>query len=289
MRSYSRFLQLFVYYMCSRCEVAAPDHERQPDDGSGRHAHNGEMLQLLQPHPPNLDRISSAYIGYRSVDDGPATLRAIANGYNRPANPQHIERKLTELGEAHTYTALLRIESNPGVWLRHGLEHVQHADYCNGAEFPPHISRYNVGEMTSAAEYANGYFAIDTDTPPFTGCSVHWVDDHCGMPWSYVAGYIPLNTFLKLNGSLYNSTDRDHYYAQTQKPIPAEQWTYIYNDIPKQAIQRKSQQAALDQLLNSTLPRIQHSTLQQYHRLKTLLNIHSTVRYHVRPYKAAKR
>ena len=269
------FLQSFIYLLCSRCEAGAFDPLYQPqkvEPGSGSHCHNGELADLLGAHPPSIERIGSAYLSY--LADG--SINSIARGYN---NPAHVKKLLGTIPDPE-FRALVRLHTHrDDTWLRHGLEHVEFAPeaYRPLVPYPPKDSRFAVGNMLNEQNWSQGYYAVDVDRWPFVGCTDHWIDDDCGQPWAYVAGYIPLQTHVKYHGTIHNTPDRDHYYARAE--IPAEQWTFIWRQIPNRAVKRKEQQTALyAHLLPSTLTTIELDTLKYYMRLVDKLQVHAQIR-----------
>lgn len=269
--SLGAFLQTFIYLMCSRCEAGAFDPDVKPQEilpGSGSHAHNGELAALLPATAPTIERIGSAYVNYLNKN----TPKSLARGYAAPAR---LER-LKEIIQDKEFLALAQIEQyHNSTWLRHGLEHVDFAPeaYQPTAIFPPPDSRFAVGSMVQPHNQDHNYYAIDVDAVPFIGCTDHWVDDNCGQPWAYVAGYLPLEIHLKHRGEIYNTPDRDHYYAKGS--VPAQHWVFIWRKIPQRAVKRKQQEDALYKyLLPSKLYAIELDTYQYYTRLVHKLKIH---------------
>ena len=263
---FQAFLNLFTHYMCSRCEGCPPYHTEQDNtDGSGRHSHNGEILQYWRGAPPTSQRILTAYSAYSKYSKPSNIQPAIARAYNSP-NPRGLST------QPYAIAAQRLLDQPHNAYLRHGIELPEHADYNHGKLFPPSHSRHTIGEQTQGANRQHNRYAVDMDTPPFTTCTVHRGDRETQQPWADVAGYISIINFRKLGGVLINPTDRDHLYAQGN--IAAEHWLYIYRDIPDTP-DAHTRRAALTQLQNSGLAHMHESTLHKLWRLRTLLHNYS--------------
>lgn len=241
-RKFSEFLQLMIYYMCSRCEQGAPHHTGQHiPDNSGAHQHNGEILHLLQPVPPAPHRLFAAYNEYLKHNP-PAYIHAqLAHAYNvstpnRSRTHDVLERTVEYL-----------LMNTRRTWIKHGCEQPEFMTYHRDAVFPPLDTRSHVGSMGTTQRDLNA-FAVDTDSWPFDTCSTHSVDQ--SAPWGYISGYIPIN---RLHGQLHQPPDRDHYYAVAQ--IPTHQWLFVYDDIPSD-----------QQALHNNLQEIQECNLMHIHK-----------------------
>jgi hypothetical protein len=261
------FIDLFIHYLCSRCRMGAGEERSQDtSDGTGRHAHNGEILRWLQPHPPDSSRVFSAYSAY-TLSDRPRHLQsAIAQAYNRPVPPAVIHTP-------ETVAAQRLLDHWNETWIRHGIEHPKLMDYTNHQlPFPPKHTRYSIGDQVTQYDQENRY-AVDLDRVPFQNCSQHSLDHNNGVPWAFTAGYIPITVFKQHQGQLHRASDRDHLYASSN--IPALLFTHIIWDFGSRVQQREHQRAAREQLLHNGLPVIHIRTVQKLSTLITLLNCYA--------------
>lgn len=286
LESFDSFVNLFMYYLCSRCERGALHHVNQQKTG-GAHAHNGEILPYLQGAKPDSLRILSAY-NYYTQHTKPTNIYAgMANAYNRPTryDPNRTQHR-------PAMAAKQLMDHRHSTWIRHGIEHTQLAQYNINELYPQSITRFDVGNSVTNKNRDLDQYAIDMDRFPFQGCGVHPGDRTTGQPWSYVAGYIPFEKFAALNGTLYNPIDRDHLYAHSK--INTQHWCFVYDDFdnsvhnsPGQGLER--QQAALDRLLaRDAVPVIQAKTVLQLNRLLNLLDCYSDAVPHLHKSKSKK-
>ena len=286
LQSFDSFVNLFMYYLCSRCERGAPHHENQRKVG-GAHAHNGEILPYLAGAKPNSQRILSAY-SYYTQHTAPVDIYAgLANAYNRPT---HYDPKRTQHRPA--MAAKLLMDNRHSTWIRHGIENTQLAQYNTNELYPMPITRFDVGNSVMRDQRSLNRYAIDMDRFPFRDCAVHPGDRETGQPWSYVAGYIPFEKFTAMNGTVYNPNDRDHLYAHSA--ISTKHWCFVYDDFDhninnSQEQTLTHQQTALDRLLDSAaVPVIQSKTVLQLNRLINLLDCYSDAIPHLNKEKSKK-
>lgn len=261
------FLDLFIHYMCSRCRIGAGTETPQDTtDGSGRHAHNGEILAWIKPVEPNSLRILSAYAAYCHAGRTRQLQYIFANAYNRPS--------LKTLRHTPETVAAQRIlDHKSETWIRHGIERPKYMDYTNPQlMYPPKDTRYDIGDSVRKHTDENRY-AIDLDRWPFTTCSEHKLDQQTGAPWAFTAGYLPISVFKKLQGTLHTAADRDHLYASSN--IPAIEFTYIIWDFGTRVNQLHEQRAAQEQLLHNGLPTIHIRTTRKLYELTTLLQCYA--------------
>lgn len=252
------FLQQFVHYMCSRCEGTPPHHREQNKIG-GRHSHNGEILDLLDPVPPTSDRILAAFREWQKHDP-PANIQAqLAQAYNRGG------RVLPATAEERAVKIIL--DNYTDTWIRHGEE--QPGTLSRNAPFPDPHSRIVVGSMVNDHREQN-WFAVDLDSTPFQAFEEHTVELTSGYPWTYTVGLLPRQTFLRLRGELHHPHDRDHLYARCN--IPAKHWVFLYRAFDAYTLDRESQEGQRQVLWNSGVPAI-HIT---EYRLLTQLVRHLT-------------
>jgi hypothetical protein len=271
---FTAFLNLFTHYMCSRCEGCPPYHTEQDNtDGSGRHSHNGEILNHWQGAAPTGLRILSAYRYYSSIPHPSNIQRGLAKAYNTPNN-----RGISK--QPYAVAAQRLLDAPDLMYLRHGIEQPSLADYKPDATFPPEHSRHHIGEYGLGRGRELQRYAVDMDTPPFVTCTAHRGDRETHQPWADVAGYISIRDFRRLGGTLHKPRDRDHLYAHGS--IAAQHWTYIYRDIPSTE-DRADRLQALTQLRNSGLPALHEQTLHRLFKLRTLLHNYSQAWSAIKP------
>jgi hypothetical protein len=265
MQTFEDFLQVFTYYLCSRCTRGAPNHNPQDTlDGTGRHAHNGEILHYLQPVAPTGDRILSAFTAYQQYGTPSNIQRTMAKYYNNVQPiPQHL-RTNPLLRAVHRL-----VDYRHSTWIRHGVELPERATYTPNEIYPLPHTRHTIGEQVTTDPDA-GRYAVDLERFPFQTCSTHELDHNGGAPWYYTAGYIPMEIFHYNGGEFFTSKDRDHLYAQSD--IAHSNWLWVirntdrFTDQP--AVQKHSQQI----LQHSSLPCIGETTLLKLHKLLNLLD-----------------
>lgn len=271
--NFDEFLDLFLHYMCSRCVYLAGDETAQPvPRGSGRHSHNGEILDHLRWAEPTSDRLISAYAVYLAAPQARDLAVSFAQAYNRPAKP-------SRLPQSPELMAVRRIlDHREETWIRHGIEHPHTVDFELLAEhntlFPPPDSRYEVGDQTTGRKRSLNRYAVDLDRLPFTGCSEHRVDWDTGAPWAYTAAYTPASVYAGYRGVFYTSPDRDHLYAD--RCIPVHEWIHVLWDIPARTDSRHMQRNQ-QQIRSSTLPHIHIRTLRRLCQLINTLTAYSSV------------
>lgn len=252
-QQFSEFLQLFSYYLCSRCEMGAPHHRSQPiPHGSGLHAHNGEILHLLNAQPPTAARLFAAFDAYLAVPV-PVNIQAqLAQAYNSDISSRRIRYSVLENSVQYLLANTRR------TWLKHGIEQPETAEYDPAESFPPLHTRSHVGSMGTVARSQN-WFAVDLDSWPFVTCSAHSLDQTA--PWGYISGYLPLSRF---RGQLHQPQDRDHYYANGE--ISTAQWLFLYRDIPS------NEQALHRNLYLIKTHNLMHLHMHTVQRLHTVIN-----------------
>lgn len=264
LRDFNHFVHLFTHYLCSRCRQDQL-HPHQPDLGQGLHGHNGEIYQWLLPAAPNSRRILSAAL---AVADCPQVnlQQRIARAYNSPVNTALVQQRIS----APWRSAVERlIDYRSSVWIKHGVEMPSDAAYQCGAAYPPVDTRQFIGHMVTQLE-DQGFYAVELDTVPFAVCADH--DARFGSPWAYVAGYIPVQRFHQLRGSLHRPPDRDHLYAAGH--IAADEWTFVYRPFGAVVADPAGQRSALNALLASGLPVVPQQTVDLITGLLHLLRNH---------------
>ena len=109
------------------------------------------------------------------------------------------------------------------IFLRHGVEIYRFGQYAPHSFFPDSSDL-----QPFAAAVVHGAYAIDTDMPPFLGCSMH--SQRYGRdginPWVFCAGYISLDRFQHFCGEILKFDNREHFYAISN--IPIEEWFFIW-------------------------------------------------------------
>jgi hypothetical protein len=254
--------------MCSRCVIGADHHNPQDTtDGSGRHSHNGEILQYLRGAAPGAERILTAYAEYLRHDPPKDIQAQLAHGYNNPVRAKRLPQ--TPVAVA----ARRLMDHRNETWIRHGLEQTAHADYQLGTLFPPPDSRYDIGDQARGPKRSLQRYAVDQDRFPFVDCSEHRLDWDSGAPWAFTAGYVPLSVFEQHSGTLYKPADRDHLYARAD--ILAEQWTYVIWEYGHRVDRIQQQTRAREQLLHSTLPVIHIRSVRKLSQLTNILQCYA--------------
>lgn len=244
-------------------------HPHQPTEGLGRHGHNGEIYTWLSAAAPNSRRILSAALAV--LGRSPVNLQeTIARAYNSPVSSTVLQSRLAE--PWHRAVAQL-IDYRSSVWIKHGIELPelisQQPLYQLGVPYPPMITRQFTGQMV-CMDPDMGFYAVELDSMPFANCADH--DAGFGSPWAYVAGYIPVQVFHQLGGSLHRPPDRDHLYALSD--IPGDSWVFVHRPFGPVVENSSAQKSALNQLLNSGLCVIPQETVDLTHQLLHLLRNH---------------
>lgn len=249
------FLNIFSYYLCPRCTHCAGEETPQHiEPGSGKHAHNGEILRFLEPVVPNSARLLSAYHAYVQANRRVHLQQPIAIAYNTPTPLQP--------WDSETLAMCRLIDYRHSVWIRHGVENPQVVTYNTAQDpFPPSNSRHIVGSAVTLQNQHLNHYAVDTDVFPFVVCSRHGENTQWQNPWDKTAAYLPLELYT---GKFVHPPDRDHYYATQQ--IPVHLWIHTYTD-------------NLDErLTNLGVPTLHTNTVKKLHTVLTHLDIHQTVR-----------
>lgn len=258
MDRFDEFLQVFTWYLCSRCTRGAPHHDPQDtSDGTGRHAHNGEILQYLGDEPVTADRIFAAYNLYNSYAEPRNIQRPLIKRYKNPA--------ANAVPDTATAVAVQRIiEHRHSTWIRHGAELPEVTVYDTDKVFPEPHTRHTVGEQVTQNPNLERY-AVDLERFPFQTCSKHELDHHSGAPWFYTAGYIAVPRFGTLGGSLHRSRDRDHLYAHSS--IAQSQWIWIFRNTDIRAVEPAVQREQQSRIRAAGLPWIHERTVLALHKL----------------------
>jgi hypothetical protein len=260
-----KFLQQFIHYMCSRCIISIPHHTVQDKTG-GRHSHNGEILDLLQPVAPSSDRILSAYRVWQTHAIPRNMQSQLAQAYNCadrviPATPKERAVKLI-------------LDNWSDIWIRHGEE--QPGVLAPKAVFPDPDSRWTTGHMVNNHRDQN-WFAVDLDSNPFSAFHEHRIELTSGYPWTYTVGLLPYSTFRQANGELQHPQDRDHLYARCN--IPARHWVFLYRDFDQYTVDLQQQQAQREVLLNSGIASLHIDEYQSLVQLYKHLTHYTGVSY----------
>lgn len=259
------FLQQFVHYMCSRCIIDVPHHTQQSKTG-GRHSHNGEILDLLEPHVPDSNRILAAYREWQTHPTPSNIQQHMAHAYNR--GQRVYPRSNTERA------VKLILDNINDVWLRHGPETSD--PILPRAGFPELQNRWQAGDLV-LHQAAQHWFAVDLDSTPFAAFSEHTVELTSGLPWTYTVGLLPYRRFTSAGGVLHHPKDRDHLYAQGQ--VPARHWVFITREFDEYTQNLQQLQSQRQQLLESNIPHINNQEYNCLIQLYRHLQHYTTVRF----------
>lgn len=244
---FGKFAEQMVYYLCSRCVLHVEHHQAQ-DKHSGRHSHNGEILEHLSSRPPTAAGIITAYRYWQSQRP-PADIQA---GIAAALVQRQLPANLTAVESAVN----LIIQHQTDTWIRHGAEFTTEIQYDPESVWPNPDSRHPIG--TAVVENPqHSWFAVDLDSHPFQAFEEHTVENLLGPPWCYTVGLLPYRVFLKRRGQLYHPPDRDHYYAESV--APAREWLFLYRDLDQHAQDPEQQQQAQQRLLRSGLATIHYN------------------------------
>lgn len=125
-------------------------------------------------------------------------------------------------------TLLYFYKNSNNIFLRHGLEKIDTANYDKNSIFPP---------KNSYLELSSG-FAIEIDRAPF-GVKNNWItnttEGACSnhgenRRWNKIKGYITYDEFINKNGKIIDSKQRDHLYANSN--IELSEWVFMYQNTP---------------------------------------------------------
>ena len=114
------------------------------------------------------------------------------------------------------------------IFIRHGIEDVNLVN--TQLKFPPDNSYLEVDDMKS--------YPIEVDSVPFgyrdcMGSDANkqygYCSNHGGLNhWNKVKGFILFNDFIKNNGKIINTNERDHLYANSN--INIKEWKFLYQN-----------------------------------------------------------
>ena len=271
-----KFLDLFSFYLCKACDTVVKlrypmTREWIDQDEGARFHHDGALINSLKGAKPFdiFDGIMNAFRVYERSTSAPFNLELdFSAALTAPPGPE--ENTFAEAKALRYFWKKRR-----SVFVLHGLESVEadlHAVYQPENRFPPINSM-----MPIAVSEAGEDFAIDHDILPFNYCS-----DHGGMnllfPWSYCVGYIAVDDFRRLGGTVIKSGLRDHFYARAS--LCAKDWLFVYDlgyrseaatgrNIFKFSIEDMDQ--SLVHLRRSGLPCIEKRILQKFFKAASLL------------------
>lgn len=172
---------------------------------------------------------------------------------------------------AHIRPALHYFYTNrKSIFIRHGFE--KH-DFNSISEFPPSSSYWRQTKS----------YAIEIDSAPFSNeisigpahPHIIWQDNHCSNHggnhiWNRIKGYITLDSFRTLGGTLHPIATRDHLMAKSN--IPIDEWTFIINSrfIPKDV-------PLIEHLKSSNIKLVDQSILFDFFAIYRLLYNRLTV------------
>lgn len=235
--NFDKFLDNFIKFICNRCSSKYLHHD-------------GEILDYLvnQENIDIFDGIMTAYYSEQSP-------KIFAECLSRP-NP-----KKDVLYKTLNYF----YRNKDQVFIRHGLEKINKANYSIDAIFPPKNSYHDINKQMNLIDY----YAIELDQPPFVYCSEH--GKTYGSPWYYVAGYIAIKDF---NGTTKLSHNRDHFYATSN--IKADNWVFVLNELDENIelnpdITKENLIQNIQDIKSSGLRYIDKKTLRKFFQLVLLL------------------
>jgi hypothetical protein len=163
------------------------------------------------------------------------------------------------------------------VWLRHGAEQPEHTTYDTRQPWPELRTRISVG--AAMQDPRTGWFAVDLDRYPFRGFAEHPVETVSGYPWSYIVGLLPVRRFRNRGGSLWQPSDRDHYYARGT--VTAGEWLFLWREFDEHTQDLHTQEHARARLWDSGAAQISWEELQQFthawHHLQNLAAVQNLI------------
>ena len=226
-----KLLSTLKYYCCVRCDVQANTYHKTLGihdlDGNPTIHRRGiifEEIDILSDWTaPNI--IEHLFKFVETLDDHIFDKNiAIDEKFEKLLIEYLNKVKFSENPELKHLRALQYLYSMRGsIFLRHGVETYRFGQYTPHSFFPD-----SADLQPFAAAVTHGAYAIDTDTPPFLGCSMH--SQRYGRdginPWVFCAGYISLDRFQHFCGEILKFDNREHFYAISN--IPIEEWFFIW-------------------------------------------------------------
>lgn len=227
----TKLLNTLKYYSCTRCDVRA------------YRDHMGLGIKDLEGHPTRhrygtifekIDKASN-WTACNIIEHLFQYVQTLDEDvfYNNDSITMQFEKSLVEhlnnvkfvensdLRHLRILQYLYSMRSS--VFLRHGVETYRFGQYTPRSFFPDSSDL-----QPFAAAVGHGAYAVDTDTPPFLGCSMHslrYGSDGIN-PWVFCAGYISLDRFQHFDGKILKFDNREHFYAKSD--IPIEEWIFIW-------------------------------------------------------------
>lgn len=242
-------------------------------DGSGRHAHNGEILQYLQPAAPTGSRLIHAYHAYAKHTEPKNIQHELASAYNNP---------LPATADHAQLVALQRfVDQHNSAWIRHGIELPERADYSSNTVYPDPSTRHDIGEQVQGKNRSLNRYAVDLERWPFVTCSNHRLDRETHAPWYSIAGYISVQDFAKLLGEIHHSEDRDHLYCSSN--IPTHAWTFVIRTPDPRNPQRRALLQNIETIRTANIPYLMQQQLTDLTALVTHLQNHAAVMTMLKP------
>ena len=257
---FEKFLDLFIFYLCRPCAHKVSDWHPIPEEWVKFH-HNGKLLKhLLRGNNTDIFAgIMHAYQVFIGAGDDPVNLEddmGIAFvDQNQTPDPTTILHKTLEYFS----------NNKDEVFIKHGIEDLGKCNYVAGEIYPPH------GSMLPLSLSENGHsYAIETDLMPFNTCFARHGELH---PWYYCGGYISYKDFKRMGGLVYQSGDREHFYASSD--IQLENWCFVYQ---RQTERKRSLCFSVDQMKQNILEikksgarNIERKVLEKFFRLTSML------------------
>lgn len=236
-------------------------------DGSGRHAHNGEILQYLKPHMPTGSRLVHAYHAYATHAEPKNIQQALAAAYDNPVPAVTDQAQLT---------AMMRfVDHRHQTWIRHGIELPERADYTSHTVYPDPWTRHDIGAQVQGENRSLNRYAVDLERWPFVTCSNHRLDRETHAPWYSIAGYMDVVTFQSLSGVFHHSEDRDHVYCSSNTPTQA--WTFVLRKIDPRNPLRRELLNNTETIRTANIPYLLESQLKDLTALVTHLENYAQV------------
>ena len=226
-----KLLNTLKYYCCVRCDVQANSYHKTLDirdlDGNRtihRHGIIFEQIDTLSDWTaPNI--IEHLFKFVETLDNHIFEKNILIDEKFEKLLVEHLNNvKFSENPDLKHLRALQYLYSMRGsIFLRHGVETYRFGQYTPHSFFPD-----SADLQPFAAVVTHGAYAIDTDTPPFLGCSMHNQRyGHDGInPWVFCAGYMSLHRFEQFGGKILKFDNREHFYAISD--IPIEEWIFIW-------------------------------------------------------------
>lgn len=213
-RKLFKLLNVLKYYCCVRCDNTAINwHQKEHNilDFNGNptiHRHGNLFEKIEDLNYWNSSLIIEHLYNFISKLDDKTFLNneAISSELEDLFIKQINSVSFVENKDFDELKSLQYLFSSQGsIFIRHGGETFRDGQYLPGSGFPDARDLQPFSPVIS-----HGAYAIDTDTPPFSGCTMHvqrYGRDGID-PWVYCAGYISLEQFEAFGGSIMKLSDR---------------------------------------------------------------------------------